>query len=103
MAGPDSDYQVAYAWLANAIYSVFIFGGPALIYANIFPQERFAFFRINKPVAPLILVFGALSMIFLIPGIDQVATWISQAFTNPDWKALQESIQKQDKWLLQMQ
>ena len=102
MAGPGSDYGVGYAWLSNSIFSIFIFGVPALVYANIFPLERFGFFRIQERVSPLLLIFGALAMIVLVPGIDQVATWISQAFTNPEWKTLQDNIQKQNQWLLQM-
>lgn len=101
-AGSDSGYPVFYSWIGNSIFSIFIFAVPALVYANIFPQERFGFFRINKPVAPRILLFGALAMIVLIPGIDQVATWISQAFTNPEWVEMQDNIQKTNKWALQM-
>ncbi|HET6991469.1 MAG TPA: type II CAAX endopeptidase family protein [Bacteroidia bacterium] len=101
-AGPDSGYSLTYAMLGLAIGSVLFFAVPAIIYANVFPQERFAFFRLNKPVLPGALIFGALAMIVLIPGIDQVATWISQSITDPDLQSFEEAVQKQNDWFLQM-
>lgn len=101
-ADQDSGYSLNYAMLGLAIGSVLFFAVPAIIYANVFPPERFAFFRLNKPVAPLVLLTGALAMIVLIPGIDQVATWISQSITDSDLRSFEDAVQKQNDWFLQM-
>jgi membrane protease YdiL (CAAX protease family) len=101
-ADQDSGYSLNYAMLGLAIASVLFFAVPAIIYANVFPAERFAYFRLNKPVAPLVLLFGALAMIVLIPGIDQIATWISQSITYPDLLSFEDAVQKQNDWFLQM-
>lgn len=41
-------------------------------------------------------------MLVLIPGFDQVAQWISTLITDPNWKAFEETSQKQNEWFLQM-
>lgn len=100
--GPDTGYSLHMAWFAIALQSVFIFAVPAVIYANVFPQERFRFFRFDKPVSPLLVLFGMLAMIILIPGIDQVATWISNSITNPEWRTFEDSMKERDVWFTRM-
>ena len=102
IAGSESGYANEYSWLSALIQSILIFAIPAIVYANTFPHERFAFFRLNKPVAVSVLILGALAMLVLIPGFDQAAQWISTLITDPNWKAFEETSQKQNEWFLQM-
>jgi membrane protease YdiL (CAAX protease family) len=99
---PDSGVPVEKAWLASILQSIFTFAVPALIYANVFPAERFGFFRLNRPAGGMKILFGVLTMILFLPVINQGATWLDNAITNVDLRQFEDELTKINNWLFQM-
>jgi membrane protease YdiL (CAAX protease family) len=90
------------AWLVAILISVFVFAIPALVYANVFPQERFSYFRINRRVSPVAVLLGIIVMILLIFPMDQAAQWIQNSITNKELKDLVDAMDKDAAWTFQM-
>lgn len=101
-AGPDSGYPVDYARWAYAISGILTFAVPAVVFANVFPMERFGWFRLNVKVKPLALVFGVLAMIAFIPAANWLYTLILSSVTDPALKEYQEAVKTGSLWLEQM-
>ncbi len=76
------------------LYDLLIFALPAVIFVNVFPLERFHYFRLKNPVSWLTVLFGALGLVLLIPGIQYGMAVIESNITNPELldylKALRE-------------
>lgn len=101
-AGPDAGYPVNYTRLAEAIAGIVLFGIPAIVYANVFPPERFRWLRLHVPVKPIMLVLGALLMIAVIPGVDMIYEWGKTLIKDPALKTLQETVEKSSNWMTNM-
>ena len=101
-AGPDDGYPAFYGRIAWAIYTIVTCALPVIVFANVFPPERFAWFRIGVKVHPRIVVVGILAMISASLGFDQISDWISHAITDPSLKELQDLGTKDSQWVLQM-
>lgn len=101
-AGPDDGYPVDYSRWANALSGILVFAVPAVVFANVFPMERFGWFRLNVKIKPLALVFGVLAMIAFIPVADWLYTLILSHVTDPALKEYQEAMQKTSQWSDQM-
>ncbi len=99
---PENGDTPQTAWIAAIIRSIFIFGVPALIYANVFPQDRFGYFRLNVPVSGMKILIGAFLMIFLLPAINQGVTWVNNAITNQELRTFEDEMAKLDAWFIQM-
>ena len=101
-AGPDDGYPVNYSRIAAAIYSILAFAVPVIVFANVFPPERFKWFKIHVKVHFLTIIFGILAMTSAILGFDQIMAWFSNLITDPALKELQDMGDKGTLWLLQM-
>jgi hypothetical protein len=89
-------------WLINILSSVLVFGVPAFVYANIFPMERFGYFRLNKKVNFLTVILGTLALVLLIPAFDVIVTQIENSISNPDLVDFKNQSDKIDAWAMQM-
>jgi membrane protease YdiL (CAAX protease family) len=83
-------------------YDVLIFALPAVIFVNVFPLERFGYFRINKPVPWLTVLLGALSLVLLIPAHLLGAAAIERSITDPALLAYLEALRKANEGILLM-
>lgn len=101
-AGPDDGYPVYFGWLSIAISSIIVFALPAIVYANVFPPERFKWFKVGVKVHPMSLVYGMLAMLCAVLAFDLIANWLSDLITDPALKDLQELSDKNMVWLMQM-
>jgi membrane protease YdiL (CAAX protease family) len=89
-------------WLINILSSVLVFAVPALVYTNIFPMERFGYFRLNKKVSVVTVLLGTLALVLLIPAFDMIISLIENSISNPDLVDLKNESDKLDAWATQM-
>ena len=95
---PENGDTVYSAWMVLILRSVFFFAIPALIYANVFPMERFGYFRLNKPVSGTKVLLGVLLMLFLFPVLSQIAGWIKDSVTNQELVDFYQSVADADNY-----
>ncbi|HEU4716382.1 MAG TPA: type II CAAX endopeptidase family protein [Bacteroidia bacterium] len=101
-AGPDDGYPVAYARWAEVIASVILFAIPAVVYANVFPPERFRWFRLDRKAGIAVTLLAVLSLAIAVVGFDAVYNWIGTQIKDPALKEIQESGEKNTDWILSM-
>ncbi|MBI3510657.1 MAG: CPBP family intramembrane metalloprotease [Bacteroidetes bacterium] len=99
---PSDGYPLSYARTGQVISEILFFMIPAMVYANIFPMERFSFFRHGVKVDLRILLIGILVMILIIPGLDAIAQYVEMKLMNPDLKIMQETGQQASDWMESM-
>jgi membrane protease YdiL (CAAX protease family) len=85
------------------LQGLLIFALPAIIYVNVFPAERFGYFRLNKRVALLTVLFATAGLVVLIPAMDFGMVVIRQSITNPELITYIETLEKSSADMLQMQ
>lgn len=88
-------------WLVNILATFFVFALPALVYANVFPMERFSYFRINRRVSPVAVLLGIMVMILIILPISEGAELIKNSISNKELKDYVDAITKEN-WSDQM-
>jgi membrane protease YdiL (CAAX protease family) len=98
----DAGMPAYYVWISRIIFSVLVFAAPAIVYANVFPAERFKFFRLEKKVPVAQLLLGTVAMIFLFPVLYQVGAWIDNSITDPQILKYKEEVNKISAWAVQM-
>lgn len=98
----DNGYPVYYTWIAYMVYSIFVFAVPALIYANVFPMERFGYFRLGNKVSPLVVVYGVLVMLLLFPVFNEILERINNSLTNQELIDFRDENAKLNAWAYQM-
>ena len=101
-ADNTSGYPVDYARWAQAIYTIMLFGVPALIYANVFPMERFRWFRLSVPVKPLALTFAILSLVLFTPVVGWLASSIQEMIREPDYQKYVGESGANESWIMNM-
>jgi uncharacterized protein len=101
-AGPGDDYPVDYARFALAIYGVLCFAVPAIVFANVFPMERFGWFKLNRKVPFLPVAIGVLAILFAIFGIDYLYEWFISRITDPNLKEFQALNNQANEWMMTM-
>jgi membrane protease YdiL (CAAX protease family) len=101
-AGPEDGYPVSYARIAIALTGILFFAVPAIVYANVFPPDRFAFFRTSVRVSPLILLLAGISMVLILPGFDMMYEVIHRSISDPGLKAMQDVGERSAMWVENM-
>lgn len=101
-AGPEDGYPPHMGKLALLVGGLLVYAVPALVYANVFPAERFRWFRLDRKVAPAAVLWGVLAIVSLIFGIDLLVRWISGMATNPAVQDIEKIVNEHSNWLMQM-
>jgi hypothetical protein len=102
-ADSDGDYPVNYARWGAVLIELVLYGMPAIIFANVFPLERFRWFRFGVPVSAKALLAAALGMIAFTFFADWAYTAILSMVSDPQLKEIQESLRKSSEWFQDMQ
>lgn len=101
-ADNTSGIPVDYARWAQAIYTLLLFGLPAIIYANVFPMERFRWFRLYVPVKPAALVFAILSLVLFTPVVGWIASLLQEMITDQGYKDYVKESNANENWVMSM-
>lgn len=101
-AGPDDGYPASTGRMAAAVYSLVAFAIPAIVYANVFPYERFRWFRLDRKVKWSQYLLAAVIMISCVFAIDLIYQWSRQMITSPELQELDKVSESYTKWLLHM-
>lgn len=101
-AGPTEGYSVDSVRWGYALGGLIVFALPAIVFANVFPPERFGFFRLDVKVKPSMLLLGALLMIVSILVIDQLDEWGKMLIKDPELLKMEEESSKTNAWFLSM-
>ncbi|HTL80517.1 MAG TPA: CPBP family intramembrane glutamic endopeptidase [Bacteroidia bacterium] len=96
------DTSVTMGRIALVFQSIILFAIPAVVFANVFPHDRFSFFRLGVKVKWMQFFFGVLAMIVIVPGVDWTYELLRNAMTDPDLKAIQEMGEKSGALLERM-
>lgn len=99
-AGADDNYPPYVGRIAMAIYTILLYGVPAIVLANVFPPERFGWFRLNRKVSPMLVLLGVLAIILASPGFGQIQVWVANSLKDPQLLEYEKLVQKENDWAL---
>jgi membrane protease YdiL (CAAX protease family) len=76
----------------SVLQALLIFVLPTIIYVNVFPLERFGYFRLHKPVPALTVLIGAIGLVLLLPVYFIGIEAIENSITDPELIKFIESL-----------
>ncbi|MDQ3111303.1 MAG: CPBP family intramembrane metalloprotease [Bacteroidota bacterium] len=100
--GTGEAESLNFSRLSGVVQAVLCFALPAIIYANIFPPDRFGYLRLNVPASPVKFILGAAVLVLLIFPMDWGAAMIEKTFTNKELLDYIDAIKKSSNTYMQM-
>ncbi|HLG03400.1 MAG TPA: CPBP family intramembrane glutamic endopeptidase [Bacteroidia bacterium] len=101
-AGEEGGFPVNYGRFGLALYGIICFAIPALVYANIFPYERFQWFKLQIRVEPVAALYGIAAILVSLLGLEFLLEWLMNNVYDQELRDAQKALEEDYKWLLAM-